>query len=84
MQAMVSAIQNAYQPCEMPKVFIKIQRHGTSKTSWRMAALTMLITPFPSPEAKYPHSIVMEARTKETEMILSAGTPSVRDRKSVV
>lgn len=28
MQAMISAIQNEYQLCEMPKIFIKIQRQG--------------------------------------------------------
>ena len=31
--AMISAIQKAYQPCEMPEIFMKIQRHGTSKIS---------------------------------------------------
>ena len=40
-----------------------------------MAALTILITPFPRPEAKYPHRIVVDASAKDTEMILSAGTP---------
>lgn len=70
---MVSAIQKANQPCEIPKVLIKIHRHGTRKTSWRIAALTMLMTPFPSPEAKYPHRIVTAARTKVTEMMRRAG-----------
>ena len=73
---MISAIQKAYQPCEMPEIFITIQRHGTSKISWRMAALIMLMIPFPSPEEKYPQRIVMADITKEMEIILSAGMPS--------
>ena len=77
MQATISAIQNEYHPCEMPKVFIKIQRQGISKISCRMAALIILMIPFPSPEEKYPHRIVIAESTKETEMIRSAGIPSV-------
>lgn len=76
MQAIVSAIQNAYQPCVIPRVFMKNHRHGISKTSWRIAALIILTIPFPSPEAKYPHKIVTAANTKEMEIILSAGMPS--------
>ena len=37
MQAMISAIQNAYQPCEMPEIFMKIKRQGTNKISCLMA-----------------------------------------------
>lgn len=37
-------------------------------TNCLIAALTMLMIPFPSPEEKYPHRIVLAARTKETEM----------------
>ena len=77
MQAAISAIQNAYQPCEMPEIFMKIKRQGTNKISCRIAAPIILMTPFPSPEAKYPHRIVSAAITKETEIILSAGIPRV-------
>lgn len=41
-----------------------------------MAAPTMLIMPFPSPEEKYPQRIVIADITKEMEIILSAGMPS--------
>ena len=77
MQAITSAIQNANHPYVSPTVFMKKQRHGTSKISCRKAPPTMLITPLLSPEAKYPHKIVTAANTKEMEIILSAGTPSV-------
>ena len=61
----------------MPEIFIKIKRQGTNKISCLMAALIILMIPFPSPEAKYPHRIVIAAITKETEIILSAGMPRV-------
>ena len=77
MQATISAIQTAYQPCEMPEIFMKIKRQGTNKISCLIAALTILMMPFPRPEAKYPHRIVIAVRTKETEMIRSAGIPRV-------
>ena len=41
-----------------------------------MAAPTMLMIPFPSPEEKYPQRIVIADITKEMEIILSAGMPS--------
>ena len=74
---MSSAIQKAYHPCEMPEIFMKIQRHGTSNISWRMEAPIILMIPFPSPEEKYPQRIVMADITKEMEIILSAGIPRV-------
>ena len=77
MQATISAIQKAYQPCEIPENFMKIQRQGTSKISCLIAALIILIIPFPSPEEKYPHRMVTAARTKKIEIILSAGIPRV-------
>ena len=77
MQATISAIQNAYQPCEIPEIFMKIKRQGTNKISCLIAALIILMIPFPSPEAKYPHRIVIAAITKDTEMIRSAGIPRV-------
>ena len=49
---LVLAIQNAYHPREIPHKLIKIQRNGTSRTNCRMAALTMLMIPFPRPDAK--------------------------------
>ncbi len=54
-----------------------IKRQGTNKISCLIAALTILMMPFPRPEAKYPHRIVIAAITKETEMIRSAGIPRV-------
>ena len=56
---------------------MKIKRQGTNKTSCLIAALIILMIPFPSPEAKYPHRIVTDARAKDTEMILRAGIPRV-------
>ena len=47
MQATISAIQTAYQPCEMPEIFMKIKRQGTNKISCLIAALTILMMPFP-------------------------------------
>ena len=65
---MISAIQKAYQLCEIPENFMKIQRQGIKITNCLIAALTMLMIPFPSPEEKYPYRIVLAARTKKTEM----------------
>ena len=42
MHATISAIQNAYQLCEMSEISMKIQRQGTSNISWRIAALIIL------------------------------------------
>ena len=67
MQAMISTIQNAYQPCEMPKIFMKIKRQGTNKISCLMAALIILMIPFPGPEAKYPHSIVLGSNQEKMQ-----------------
>ena len=61
----------------MPDIFMKIKRQGTNKTSCLIAALIILMIPFPSPEAKYPHRIVIAAITKDMEMIRSAGIPRV-------
>ena len=47
MQATISAIKTAYQPCEMPEIFMKIKRQGTNKISCLIAALTILMMPFP-------------------------------------
>lgn len=77
MQAIISAIQKAYQPYEISKFFIKNQRQGTSNINCRIAELIILTIPLPSPEAKYPHRIVIVANTKEIEIILSAGIPII-------